>query len=160
MSIQKLRLERGWTQEQIAEHSGLSVRTIQRIENGKPANLESLKCLAAVFETTVSSLVQEPKMTNDTTAETLREHQEREAIEYVQNLKAFHMHWISFAVILPCLYVFNITVTPEYLWIGWVAVPWALALALHAVVIHGLFNVFGADWEQREFRKRMNLRGR
>ena len=99
-------------------------------------------------------------MTNDTTAEILREHQEREAIEYVQNLKAFHLHWISFAVILPCLYVFNITVTPEYLWIGWVAVPWALALALHAVVIHGLFNMFGADWEQREFRKRMNMHGR
>lgn len=156
MSIHKLRLERGWTQEQIAEHSGLSVRTIQRIENGNPANLESLKCLAAVFETSVSSLMQEPKMTNDTTAQTLKEHQEREAIEYVQNLKAFHMHWISFVVILPCLYVFNITVTPEYLWIGWVLVPWGLALAFHAVVIHGLFNVFGADWEQREFRKRMN----
>ncbi len=160
MSIQKLRLERGWTQEQIAEHSGLSVRTIQRIENGKPANLESLKCLAAVFETNVSSLMQEPKMTNDTTAQSLKDHQEREAIEYVQNLKAFHMHWISFVVILPCLYVFNITMTPEYLWIGWVLVPWGLALAFHAVVIHGQFNVFGADWEQREFRKRMNMLGR
>ncbi len=161
MSIQKLRLERGWTQEQIAEHSGLSVRTIQRIENGKPANLESLKCLAAVFETSVSSLMQEPKMTKDTTTNhTIADHQEREAIEYVQNLKGFHMHWISFVVILPCLYIFNITVTPEELWIGWVAVPWAFALALHAIVIHGMFNVFGAQWEQREFQKRMNMLGR
>ena len=32
--IQKLRLQRGWSQEQLAELTGLSVRTIQRIERG------------------------------------------------------------------------------------------------------------------------------
>lgn len=34
MNIQKLRLQRGWSQQQRAELSGLSSRTIQRIENG------------------------------------------------------------------------------------------------------------------------------
>jgi len=43
MLIQKLRLQRGWSQEQLAELSGLSVRTIQRIERGQPASIESLK---------------------------------------------------------------------------------------------------------------------
>jgi transcriptional regulator with XRE-family HTH domain len=33
--IQKLRLQRGWSQEQLAELTGLSVRTIQRIERGQ-----------------------------------------------------------------------------------------------------------------------------
>ncbi len=64
MNIQKLRLDKGWSQEDLAMHSGISVRTIQRIENGKRASLESLKCLAAVFETSVSNLVQEKPMTN------------------------------------------------------------------------------------------------
>src|SRR5205814_6188705 len=50
MLIQKLRLKRGWSQQQLADASGLSVRTIQRIENGAAASTESLKCLAAVFE--------------------------------------------------------------------------------------------------------------
>ncbi|CAM4169684.1 XRE family transcriptional regulator [Vibrio agarivorans] len=35
MIIRKLRLKRGWTQEQLAELSGLSIRTVQRIERGQ-----------------------------------------------------------------------------------------------------------------------------
>jgi transcriptional regulator with XRE-family HTH domain len=50
MLIQKLRLQHGWSQEQLAELSGLSVRTIQRIEGGKTASVESLKSLGAIFE--------------------------------------------------------------------------------------------------------------
>jgi len=34
MLIQKLRLQWGWSQQQLAKASGLSVRTIQRIEAG------------------------------------------------------------------------------------------------------------------------------
>jgi transcriptional regulator with XRE-family HTH domain len=48
--IQKLRLQRGWSQQQLADFSGLSVRTVQRIESGQKATAESLKSLAAVFE--------------------------------------------------------------------------------------------------------------
>ncbi len=48
--IQKLRLQRGWSQQQLADFSGLSVRTVQRIESGQRATAESLKSLAAVFE--------------------------------------------------------------------------------------------------------------
>lgn len=32
MIVRKLRLQRGWSQEQLATLTGLSVRTIQRIE--------------------------------------------------------------------------------------------------------------------------------
>lgn len=38
--------------------SGLSVRTIQRIESGHSASLESLKCLAAVLEVDISTINQ------------------------------------------------------------------------------------------------------
>ncbi len=50
MIVQKLRLQRGWSQQQLAELSGLGVRTVQRIESGQNATAESLKSLAAVFE--------------------------------------------------------------------------------------------------------------
>lgn len=46
--IQKLRLQRGWSQEQLAELTGLSVRTIQRVERGRNPSAESLKAIAAV----------------------------------------------------------------------------------------------------------------
>lgn len=54
--IKKIRISKGWSQDQLSQFSGLSVRTIQRIERGHNAGLESLKCIAAVFEMDVSDL--------------------------------------------------------------------------------------------------------
>lgn len=45
MLVKRLRTQRSWSQEQLAEYSGLSVRTIQRVESGNKASLETLKCL-------------------------------------------------------------------------------------------------------------------
>ena len=39
-----------WSQEQLAEISGLSVRTIQRVENGEGAAFETRRALALAFE--------------------------------------------------------------------------------------------------------------
>ncbi len=63
MILRKLRLDKGWSQEQLAEISGVSTRTIQRIERGKTASLETLKCLASVFETDLQTLREDPPMT-------------------------------------------------------------------------------------------------
>lgn len=52
--FKSLRLARAWSQEQLAELSGLSVRTVQRIENGDQPSLETLSALAAVFEVSVA----------------------------------------------------------------------------------------------------------
>lgn len=90
MSIQQRRLERGWSQEELARHSGLSTRTIQRIEGGQRAGLESLKCLAAVFETSISALMQEQTMAeqrrSDNSKQPMINQIEREAIEFAQSL--------------------------------------------------------------------------
>ena len=50
--IQTLRLSKCWSQEELASASGLSVRTIQRLEKTGTASLETTKALAAVFELT------------------------------------------------------------------------------------------------------------
>ncbi|MEM7452265.1 MAG: helix-turn-helix transcriptional regulator [Pseudomonadota bacterium] len=87
MTIQERRLERGWSQEELARHCGLSTRTIQRIEAGNKAGLESLKCLAAVFETSISELMQEQTMTDDkTTEEPMINAIERDAIAFAQSI--------------------------------------------------------------------------
>ncbi len=59
MILKRLRLKRHWSQEQLAQFSGLSSRTIQRIESGNQASIESLKSLAAVFEIDISKLTEE-----------------------------------------------------------------------------------------------------
>lgn len=48
--IKNLRTKHHYSQEQLAQMSGLSLRTIQRVESGQSASLETLKSLAAVFE--------------------------------------------------------------------------------------------------------------
>jgi transcriptional regulator with XRE-family HTH domain len=52
-------LARGWSQAHLAELTGLSVRTIQRIEVGANPGLESLRGLAGVFGVDVNELVSE-----------------------------------------------------------------------------------------------------
>jgi transcriptional regulator with XRE-family HTH domain len=47
MILKQLRLSRLLSQEQLAQMSGLNVRTIQRIESGHKPSTETLKCLAA-----------------------------------------------------------------------------------------------------------------
>ena len=67
MILKRLRHKRNWSQEQLAEISGLSVRTIQRIESGGKASLESLNALASVLEIQASILTQEVTVIDKTT---------------------------------------------------------------------------------------------
>lgn len=48
--VKKLREDRGWSQEHLAAVSGLSTRTIQRLETEGNASLESRSALAVAFE--------------------------------------------------------------------------------------------------------------
>jgi transcriptional regulator with XRE-family HTH domain len=49
--IKNLRIRKGFSQEELAEISGLSLRTIQRIENGETEPRgDSLKRLVTAFE--------------------------------------------------------------------------------------------------------------
>ena len=62
MIIRKLRLDRGLSQEQLADMAGISTRTLQRIERGAKASPETLKCLAAVLEVEFTDLNKEQTM--------------------------------------------------------------------------------------------------
>ncbi|MDY0021399.1 DUF805 domain-containing protein [Arenimonas caeni] len=55
--LRQLRTARQWSQEQLAELSGLNLRTIQRLEGGARVSTESLRALAAVFEVPAESLL-------------------------------------------------------------------------------------------------------
>lgn len=55
--VKKLRTTRNWSQEQLSEVCGLSLRTIQRLENSGSASIESVRALAAVFEIEPNELI-------------------------------------------------------------------------------------------------------
>jgi transcriptional regulator with XRE-family HTH domain len=60
IAIKELRIKKGMTQQQLADDSGITLRTIQRIENGevKPS-LHSLNTISRVLETDLSALIQQ-----------------------------------------------------------------------------------------------------
>jgi transcriptional regulator with XRE-family HTH domain len=55
--LRELRSARQWSQEQLAQLSGLNLRTIQRLESGAKVSTESLRALSAVFEVPAESLL-------------------------------------------------------------------------------------------------------
>jgi transcriptional regulator with XRE-family HTH domain len=62
--IRALRIKRGWTQEQLAEIAGISLRTVQRAESSNSAAFETMKAIAAAFENDFDQLLkQEPDRT-------------------------------------------------------------------------------------------------
>ena len=62
MIVKKLRKQKNWSQDQLATMCGLSIRTIQRVESGQSASLETLKSLASVFEIEIIKLTEDIKV--------------------------------------------------------------------------------------------------
>jgi transcriptional regulator with XRE-family HTH domain len=158
MTIQKRRTDLGWTQEQLALNAGLSVRTVQRVENGTTPTLETLKCLAATFDVPIVELTKDNEMHNTPltgNTKTNLDPNEQQALDYVESLKIFHMNWITAAIVFPCLVALNYYVSPNSWWVIAVVLGWGLAIGLHALFVFDAFKLLGADWEQKQFQKRM-----
>lgn len=142
--VKKMRLARHWSQDQLAEMSGLSIRTIQRIENGENAGLESLKSLAAVFETTI--------VDSDKNVE-LEQVRKEEA--YVQNVKGFYKLFVI--GLLSLLVPFILVINDSSLWsvFLWVLLSWAVLISIYSL---NVFDFFGEDWKkkmiERKFKKK------
>ena len=155
MIVRKLRLKRGWSQEQLAEMSGLSVRTIQRIERGQGPGLESSKSLAAVFEVPVTALRQEDDIMTAVKTPTRISSEEERIIEYVRDLKGFYTHLTSYVLVMLVLFVINLVFTPGYIWAFWAALGWGIGILVHGLNVFELINWFGPDWERRQVEKRL-----
>lgn len=67
-SIRESREKRAWSQEQLAGIAGVSLRTVQRIESGKPASFESLKAIASAFDLSVEELVHDSGIPTETSS--------------------------------------------------------------------------------------------
>jgi transcriptional regulator with XRE-family HTH domain len=138
--IKKMRLEYHWSQDQLAQMSGLSIRTIQRIENGENAGLESLKSLAAVFEIIITD--------SDKKQET---EQIRKEEEYVQNVKGFYK--LLAIAILSLVTPFVIAVNNSSNWIIflWILLSWGVILGIYSL---NVFDFFGKEWKRKMINKK------
>lgn len=142
--IKKMRLDNHWSQDQLAEMSGLSIRTIQRIESGENAGLESLKSLAAVFETDIVDSNKKIEM-----------EQIRREEEYVQNVKGFYKLLVISILSLIVPLVLAITDSSNWSIFLWILLSWAILIGIYSL---NVFDFFGDEWKrnliQNRFKKK------
>ena len=155
MIVRKLRLAKGWSQETLAEISDLSVRTVQRIERGGNASLESLSALASVFEIELSELTTETDMPQ----QIVLPDNERQAMEYVRGHQGV-------------LYPFDLLSGDDsppggrksirisgwhlvFVAGVWLVFGWGMGVAAHGLGVFEIFSPFTADWEKRQIEKRL-----
>jgi transcriptional regulator with XRE-family HTH domain len=155
MLIQKLRLQRGWSQEQSADLSGLSVRTIQRLERGQTASVESLKALGAAFEMDFSDL-KEPEMDTPMSSTTMSQSvraDEALALAHVRKLKGFYIHLVLYGIIIGFLAIVNLVTYHHYLWFIWAALGWGIGILAHGMRVFDKVPFLNGDWERRQVEK-------
>lgn len=163
MKLRKMRLSRAWSQEQVAEMTGLSVRTVQRIERGQTASLDSLKALAAVFDVNVNEIQNQSTVENANMdanlkvniKNTLNEEEALNVVEYVKELKGFYSHLTNYVIVISVLFVINFFTYPQYVWAVWPALGWGVGLLSHAASVFEWFSWFNADWEKKQVEKRL-----
>ena len=167
MLIQKLRLQNGWSQQQLAEMSGLSKRTIQRIENGKNPSIESVKSLAAVFEVDFITLKgalamnqTEPEIkdiNNQKNQPVLSvSEEEKKVFKKVEKIKKFYYSLFVFFWVIILLVIINWVLTPGYWWVLWVIFGWGLGFLIKASSIFIIGSLFDEKWEKKQIEKRLN----
>ncbi len=172
MIIQKLRLENGWSQQQLAEMSGLSTRTIQRVENGKTPSVETVKSLAAVFEVDFSTLngaltmntnqslnihdtqdSQKAQNVNNSADALTLTSDEQWAYQKVRQIKQFYIKLFVFVVVISLLFVVNLVTTPETWWAHWVFLGWGAGLIIRGLKTFDFIPPLGVEWEKRQLEK-------
>lgn len=149
MIVRKLRLQRGWSQDQLAELTGLSVRTIQRLEKGQSPSLESARSLAAVFEVDLSTFQPQdddmqinPQILSD----------EIEALRYGKRVMAFYhgiISWLVLAVVFFAVFGFGEPV------LYWAFAGSAIGLGIQGLLAYEIVRLPTVDWEKRLVERRL-----
>ncbi|MDI6635266.1 helix-turn-helix domain-containing protein [Pantoea dispersa] len=141
------RLARAWSQEQLAELSGLSVRTVQRIENGDQPSLETLSALAAVFEVSVADL-----SGSDAHGDNALDQRIAEAKSNLAEEGRFYRSVITAVAVCALLLVLNYFTAPASVWSLWVSGIWFALLVIRGMrtfVFRGLIS----RWQQKRLRQ-------
>lgn len=147
--LKSLRLEKQWSQEMLAELTGLSVRTIQRIEQGHKASLESTKALNAIFEVQFVESFQEV----ETEVSSLEDEKlKKEKENYSKEVKAFTKQVI---VAVSCILVSVVVGIMIESWqiVIWTVIGWAVVLVEKG---NKTFSFFGDRIEERLMKEKFD----
>ncbi|WP_206485853.1 helix-turn-helix transcriptional regulator [Thalassotalea sp. G2M2-11] len=160
MFVRSLRQKRNWSQQQLAQLSGLNIRTIQRVEKGENVGLETLKSLAAVFEVDVGMLKTESINGNELNTtqnnkDTMIDLEKREqmARAEVKSKKGFYI-LVSFLLgIFLFFFVPNYNHGENLGALISIAICFAMIIGAYAITV---FQPFGEKWEKRKIKQTMD----
>lgn len=79
----------------------------------------------------------------------------QEAIRHVHALKGFYIHLLIFCIVITGLAAINILSQSGW-WVQWPLLGWGLGIIGHALGVFGPVRLFGASWEERKVRERLN----
>ncbi|CAI1543573.1 anaerobic benzoate catabolism transcriptional regulator [Serratia quinivorans] len=148
--IRQLRLEKGWSQEQLATIAGLSTRTVQRIENGEQASLETLTAIAAAMGLQIGDLYK-PAQQDNSDNNNQAEQAIRRQVEAETKLLSMA---VRFACIGLMLFAINWFTHPQYLWSLWAIGGMSIALVMRATRTLLLRDVF-SRWQQQRLAEKL-----
>ncbi|MBU2918955.1 helix-turn-helix domain-containing protein [Psychrosphaera sp. F3M07] len=156
MFLKSLRQKHNWSQEQLAQLSGLNIRTIQRAEKGESVGLETLKSLASVFEVDINEIKNGIRNQN--------EHVDKQGylepefdLEKVQAEVKAKKEFYMLALFL--LGIFVLFLLPNYNQgenLGALvscAISFGLIIGVHGYIV---FQPFGEKWEMKKIKQAMD----
>lgn len=145
MLVRKLRLQRGWTQDQLAGIADLSVRTIQRIERGGPASLETARALGAAFDVDAALFTPEGELDMTTPLKDAVKPDEIAALAYAKSVKDYWTGVAVFAVIIVAFVMLRGFNEPSaYVVFGAMGV----GFAVQGLFVHEVLRWPGAGFER------------
>jgi len=142
MNIRELRKQKFWSQDQLAQMSGLSIRTIQRIERDQKAGLESLKALSAVFDIEISELQREA--VDAVGIISAEQTDEARKVAYVEGVKGLYKLTALAIFSLVLTFIFVVDDTTGWGFIGLMAASWIVIVGVYSI---NTFDLFGDEWK-------------
>jgi XRE family transcriptional regulator, regulator of sulfur utilization len=142
MIVRKLRLKRGWSQNQLAEMTGVTTRTIQRIEQGHRPSMETCKALASVFEVDLSLLQPEDETMQ---IETELKADEQQALLYAKRMKEFYEFLFTYVVLAAVFLVVFKGFTLVYIIFAGLGV----GLIVQGLIAFEVVSFMSPEWERK-----------
>lgn len=145
--FREYRLAHAWSQEQLAQLAAVSVRTIQRIENGEQPSLETLSALAAVFDVGVAELAESEDCDVQNQDGAALDRRIRESHVRLAEERRFYRNLFTAIVVCSVLYFINRVSSPASSWFIWPLLIWSGLLAIRAARIF-LLRDWLLRWQQ------------
>lgn len=130
--IRQLRTARAWSQDHLATVSGLSLRTVQRVESVGTASPETCMALAGAFGITVTALMPSADASVPSPVDALPLARE----QVPSPRRGLQYRLLRFFVLGSLLVALDVSVTGRVTWSAWALAFWGACLILRLARAH------------------------